>query len=989
MLLVSQRLDAPRMEPLLPGSVKRKLAAAENSGEVNGVSDGPMIQGNGKRLCLEDVTLAMGPGFQHPPYSSGPGVGGHSAVMEGNGLNNNGLGSPYAMPPKASPGSAAGGGGGAAHGGMLPSFNPNGNSSAPSVEQELQDILDELTKNPDPSLTELDIEKILGNKGDEQAGGAGGFMHPEGSGTPKRSPQRPSHLESHLTRSPGFTQAAAAGSPQVGPSPPYSLPHPAKPVPSPLSASPLSSSAQTQSQARSPMLSAALSNRAGSAWHEVSRAQQLQQMASNSKHMSAGTAPPPPQPSPWTGPSPPYRPSEKLPSSSPHQQPFSPAGSIQSPQSALISGMAPAPSAGPSPPYRPEKLASPALAQPPFSPQGALLASAAPAGGAGGSAQSSQAGFLPNMPPSSGSTRPSPPYRTDKHSSPTVQQQAPQQQQQPPLPPQAQTHSFSSQNGSASMASQLFKAMTSGPPSSLKLLMQQQQQQQQQNQPSAQPQSQPQLPPAAHQAISKAGPGQDPYSFNNTKPLRHFDPEPPAQKLGPLVPGQGSLGHYPGPNMQQAPPVAGAGHSQLLQQQQEMQQRMQRSMQAGGMAPHSRADQSPGMVPRLQDPSAVPRPTQSSNYNMLLKSQLIKKHILQQEKQRQMEQMNGGQMSDCQQVVPFQGVGRSLPSECGFPMGTPPANPAMLSHSPMLSGRMGALNQPGRGGGAFMGNAGPKPALYHQEFSVPLQPGQGMMGMGVPPRQPMHHSQAPARSGMPGPSFQGGPLQPQHLRHALHQGGALPRMVFNPQQPSQPQSQLWQQQQQGHPRMGCDTHMDPGLHQHAFPGRGAGGGPPQFSQQPLRSGMPANFTPHQTGAPPPNQVAPNLPGRHMQKLPPGHPHPSMAQQGLRPRGPLSAMAVMKPVPLGMVPPAHGMAPPSYSSSSKHPLGMGYGSGNPGHKLPAYECAQHQSNGGMPGVPGGGGGGGTGEVDFIETLVGSNEDWLNNLTMIDEYLEQNS
>lgn len=26
-----------------------------------------------------------------------------------------------------------------------------------------------------------------------------------------------------------------------------------------------------------------------------------------------------------------------------------------------------------------------------------------------------------------------------------------------------------------------------------------------------------------------------------------------------------------------------------------------------------------------------------------------------QEKQRQMEQMNGGQMPDCQQVVPFQG----------------------------------------------------------------------------------------------------------------------------------------------------------------------------------------------------------------------------------------------------------------------------------------------------------------------------------------------
>ncbi|KAJ8254845.1 hypothetical protein GJAV_G00197970 [Gymnothorax javanicus] len=985
MLLVSQRLDAPRMEPLLPGSMKRKLAAAESLGEVNGVSDGSMNQGNGKRLCLDDVTLAMGPSFQHPPYSSGPGVGGPSSGLEGNGLSNNGLGSPYAMPPKASPGPVAGG---AAHGNMLPSFNPPANSTAPSVEQELQDILDELTKNPDPALTELDIEKILGNKSDEQASTVGGFAHPEGSGTPKRSPQRPSHLESHLTCSPGFT---AAGSPQVGPSPPYSLPHSAKPVPSPLSASPLSSSAQSQSQARSPMLSAALTNRPATtaAWHEVSRAQQLQQMASNSKHLSSGSAPPPPQGPPWTGPSPPYRANEKLPGSSPHQQPFSPAGNIQSPQSALLSGMAPAPSAGPSPPYRPEKLSSPALAQPPFSPQSAsLLAGTAASAGSSSSAQSSQAGFLPGVAPSSGSTRPSPPYRTDKHSSPTAPQQ--QQQSQPPS-----AHSFSSQNGSGGMTSQLFKAMTSGQPSSLKMLMQQQQS------PAGPPQSQSQvqLPPSAHPGIGKAGAASDPYSFNNTKPLRHFDPEPPAQKLGPLGPGQ-SLGHYP-PNMAQGPPGAGLGpgHSQILQQQ-EMQQRMQQRMQAAAMAPHSRGDQGSGMVPRLQDPSAVPRPAQSNSYNMLLKTQLIRKQLL-QEKQRRMEPINGGQMSDCQQVAPFQGVGRSLPSECGFPMGTPSANPSMLSHNPMLSSRMGLppgpLNQPGRGvSGAFMGNAGPKQPLYHppQEFGVPLQPGQGMMGMGVPPRQPTHHSQAPARSGMPGAPFPGGSLQPQHLRHALQQGGALPRMVFNPQQPTQPQSQLWQQQQQqqqqqqGLPRLGCDSHADPSLHQHAFPGRGSGGGPHQFPQ-PLRSGMPANFPPHQPGAPPPNQVAPNLPGRHMQKLPPGHPHPSVAQQSLRPRGPLSAMAVMKPAPLGLVPPTHGMAPPSYSSG-KHSLGVAYGGGgNPGHKLPAYECGPHQSNGGMAGVPGVPGGGRTGEVDFIETLVGSNEEWLNNLTMIDEYLEQNS
>lgn len=89
--------------------------------------------------------------------------------------------------------------------------------------------------------------------------------------------------------------------------------------------------------------------------------------------------------------------------------------------------------------------------------------------------------------------------------------------------------------------------------------------------------------------------------------------------------------------------------------------------------------------------------------------------------------------------------------------------------------------------------------------------------------------------------------------------------------------------------------------------------------------------------------------------------------------------------------AHGMGPPSYQTASagKHCSPQGY---NPGDKLPSYDYTpQHQSNGAMAAGlqrPGGGGGGGA-EVDFIDTLVGNNEDWLNNLTMIDEYLEQNS
>lgn len=549
--------------PKLPG-VKRKLTGAvDGASSVNGVSDPLMAQS--KRPCLEDVTLTMGPSYPHHPFPSGTGMGNQGSGLEGNRLNsnNNGLGSPYTMPPKPNSGTTAVG-----SGSLAPTYNPNGNSAASSVEQELQEILDELTKNPDPSLPELDIEKILGNKVDEQTGSAGSFHHPEGSRTPKRSPQRASHLEAHLTQSPGFPQA---GSPQMGPSPtgaPYTLPHPSKPVPSPLSASPLSSSSsQGQNQARSPMLSAALSNRSTSSWREVSRAQQLQQLASNSKHHSTSSGGPPPaqsglpslgqQGSSWAGPSPPYRPGDKLPNSSPHQQPFSPASSIQSPQSALISSITPAPSAGPSPPYRPEKLASPALAQPPFSPQNPLLPGSTPSGGSNSAVQGSQATYLSGIPPTSGSTRPSPPYRTEKQhpssAGPT----------QPGTQPSTQGCPFNSQNSQApNMSSQLYKAITASQPTSnsLKILMQQSQTK------------------SAQMQMSKGTPcnmGPETFSLNNTKPLRHFDPEPHASKMGTIP-----LGGFNNGSMQSMAPTSAPGHVHLLQH------RMQRGMQADSMLPH-------------------------------------------------------------------------------------------------------------------------------------------------------------------------------------------------------------------------------------------------------------------------------------------------------------------------------------------------------------------------------------------------------------------
>ncbi|KAM6949155.1 uncharacterized protein FYW47_015546 [Aplochiton taeniatus] len=380
------------------------------------------------------------------------------------------------------------------------------------------------------------------------------------------------------------------------------------------------------------------------------------------------------------------------------------------------------------------------------------------------------------------------------------------------------------------------------------------------------------------------------------------------------------------------------------------------------------------------------------------------------------------------------------------PSSTPGPLAQMGVGRPMIGGYMGGPQGPGS----------KQQQLYHpgQEFAgMPMHHQPHQMVMGGPPGLGGMQPQGMARTGMPlsggvGPTVGGsvpgsmGP-SPQHLRQALGHhpgGGGLPRMLYNPhhpqhvqhpQQQQHPQSAVWLPHQQvasmSMQRMPCDGRVEPSQtanpHQplgHAFPGGGGAGaanginGNPQFSQHAMRSagGMPggSGFGPHhQPPSLPPNQGVggSSLPSRLMQKMGggvAGQPLPPMVhqglQQGLRPRGPLSALAGMKPVPPGMTHhpshPPHGMAPPSYPTSGAsrhphphqqhpHPHGPGYGQGNPGHKLPQYE---HPQPGHSNGVMGGGGGGG-GEVDFIETLVGGNEDWLNNLTMIDEYLERNA
>ncbi|KAL4631406.1 mastermind-like domain-containing protein 1 [Arapaima gigas] len=766
MLLLSQRPDAPRTEPLLPGSVKRTLAVADSS-HTN------MAPGASKRPCLEDVTLAKNFSYEQPSFSSDPGVGSHRVGGQDGALKASSLASLYPLPAKPNPGLP--GGVGAGHGGMAP----------PSVEQELQDILEELTRNPDPSLPELDLEKILGGKGDELIGTTSGFMHPEAGSTPKRSPPGPSHMESQLTHSPGFPQAPSVGSPQLNSSPGGAL----YSLPSRLA----KSVAPTQPSACS--LSVGPCTRPGSGWHDTSR----------------------PQQTPST------------------------------------------------------------LAASPFC------------------SQNSQSSFLPSTAPS------------------------------PPLQQSSTACSFGPQNGSGS---QLLKSVM-------------------------------QAGQNAGTVVPKA------YSLNSTKPLRHYDQDLSTPRLGPLLLGNGPSGPYT------ATSGGTGGNAQVLQSHQ-----VQRGLQAGVVVPHSRAEQNPGAVASLQNPSSITRSSQGNGFN-LLKTQLLRKQLMQQEKQRSMEQINGAQMSQCQQVAPLQGLRRSLPPGCGYTMRAPAAEPPRLTHNPALPSRVGlatdgSLAQTSCSLGTFLSNMGSKEAVCHhsREVSVPQPPGQGMLGLGSPPQQTTPYHQPPAQPGVSSPSFTARSLRSlppqQHLRLPAQQNSTVSCSVLSSKQKSQPQP-LWQQQQHGLLRTSSDAHMDQGLHQHTFSAGGTGGGTAQFT----------NTGSHWTAGPPPNQVGLRLPNRHT-----GH-----LMSSNQPLGPLSSMGV------GNHCPTQGMAPPTYPSTpSKPPPSLGYSNGNPGQELPPYKFTHPSGNGhlsgGCCGVQGAVGGNDN-TIDFIETLVGPREDWLNNFNMIDKYLEQNT
>ncbi|PKU37131.1 mastermind-like domain-containing protein 1 [Limosa lapponica baueri] len=995
MLLVSQRVEAPRMEPHIPlqGSIKRKLED-DSSPASSGVPD-VIFPNDSKRLCLDDVNLAMGQGanpnvacpeMQSSPFStshsaSSLGVAGHSVLLENNHMNGGGIGSPFSVPPNAEinqKGSIGGQNNSIVH------YDEKGNSLQ-SVDQELQDLLEELTKMPDPSPNDLDLEKILCSKAEEPLGL--NHSQPSINTTPKSSPQT-SHLENHVANkdfSPGCNPASG-GSPQMRPSSAganFQVPPSNKPA-----ASPISTAAQSKNQPP-PMLPVPLPNIPGSNWH----AQQLKQLAA-SKQVSATKqqvqAPNWPTMSP-SGLSPPYRAG-----SSPHHQPFSPqnvmvsgmpannlaGNNIQSPQNTLLSSMTSSstPSNGPSPPYGSEKLSSPALNQQPFSPQSSMLPTLTAASLPANNIKSPQNNLVASM--ASTNTGPSPPYRPEKLSSPALHQQ--------PFSPQGTLISnITPTSNPTSMQSSLFKSMTTNQSKNMNIIMQQ---------PSSSLQS---------GLVNESTVSQDQFSFNNTKPLSHFASESASQKMSPLTAGQGqqSLIHYLQQQQQQSPATQQSqqtNNSQFLQQQfrQLMQpHRMQRHMQPATLPSQSRQDQNAGIVARLQEPGSipsggsVPAPATVNGYTMrnhLLKQQIMKRQLMQEKQRQNMLGVTSEQRSlfTAQQINQFQAVQQPVPADCSQVMPAPPPNHRMLPSNPaMLQSTLGSAGMAPATASQSSGtmvmiphNPGKQQGIFppNSDFNMPLRPSQNSLGMNSGCQTA--HSHSAVRPGMPMAGFSSGSLAnhsatQQHLRQP-----SVPRI---PNVYPNSSAQMWTPT--AVPRMPSQSQMDTSMQQ--FSGNAL------FSKQNVRPSAPGQqFS--QPAVVPPNQIAPGVQVRQMQKLSMGQSGQglsSMSNQNLRhnlTRGPLPAMNVMKSMPQGVsgfnqLAPASGLGPPGYPSPGQPP--DAFGRMGAAAELPQYDFVSQHSSAVVPAS--------CSDTDFLDSLMknsGSNdEEWLNNLTMIDDILGQHA
>ncbi|XP_067580379.1 mastermind-like domain-containing protein 1 isoform X6 [Pseudorca crassidens] len=968
--MVGNRQEPRKLQESPQGTIKRRQEG--ETFQLSGMAEGG-YPNKIKRPCLEDVTLSMGPGAHHPstacaelqvpalpmnPGSAAMGAAGHSLLLENNPMNGSVMGSPFVVPPTAEMG---------LKGPPLSYYDKT--NTVPAVDQELQDLLEELTKIQEPSPSELDLEKILGSKPEEPLV----LDHPPATlgVTPKPAVQMP-HLES-LGSSKDFASSCSqvpGVSLQIPPSSAgisYVIPSTSKQM-----VSPSSSTAHAKSQVQAPLPAAALPPLPVPQWHH---AHQLKVLAASKQGCSTKQQGPAPSWSglPLPGLSPPYRP---LPSPQP-LQPFSPQGlmvscmsssslpasALQGSPNALLSSVAPSSGAalGPAMTYAPEKLPSPALQQQPqFSPQPSILANLVSS-----TIKQPQGHLISTLPTSN--PGPSTPYRPEKLSSPGLPQQSftpqcplvrsltpasnplgpqqPQLQLPPPPPPPAST---------------LLKPMATSSPRTLSLIMQ--------------------------QGLAAPSPGApEPFPFGHTKPLSHFvsEPGPPKMPSVPATSRQPALLHYlqqptltPASSatasstataslqLQQQPDAA----SFLLQHVTQQPQRVQRSVASDSMPslPRQQEKQKSGLMAMI--------PEQRSAYL-------------------------------AQQMSQFQAVQDQVTSKCSRTKASSPPNQPMmppgaaLLQSALSPGMVPPARHQSREGVALMS---PSPGKQHGTFSssppfpTPLRLSHNPAGsLGSTCRRTRIPKAAP--TGVPLPGFCPSPLGSQPLSpHQLRQPCVprVPTVLHNAAWVAAAAAAVSTAVLRGPPPRQAAHGVQQHFHSNSL-----------FAKAPVRVPQGAPVFPSQQAVVSPSQVAPG--GRPSQKVGAAPANPSfslLGHQSLRQsplRGPVPVLHATKSLQQGMasfrpVSPIQGIEPPSYVAATAAAASTVAASPSPGPfnsvgsppELPPYALLPQASLNDLISPPD------CTEVDFIEALlkgpgVSPDEDWVCNLRLIDDILEQHA
>lgn len=343
---------------------------------------------------------------------------------------------------------------------------------------------------------------------------------------------------------------------------------------------------------------------------------------------------------------------------------------------------------------------------------------------------------------------------------------------------------------------------------------------------------------------------------------------------------------------------------------------------------------------------------------------------------------------NCNLAYLYTAVSQPMATDCSQSLQTPPPNHRMMpSAQGILQNTLGSGIPVNQNSGPMVmipHNPSKQPGMFpsNSDFNLPLRPGQNSLGMNSGCQTV--HSHPAARPSMALSSFAAGSLvnhtssAQQHLRQT-----AMPRI---PSVYSSSSAQMWAPT--GVPRMPNQSQMEANMQQFSSS--------PLFSKQNTRPNIPGQPFSHQAVVPP-NQIAPGVQARQMQKVSLAQPGQSLGplnNQTLRhnlTRGPLPAsMNVMKSMPPGVsgfnqLNPAQAVGPPSYPSSATQPAGT-FSRMNAASELPPqYDFVTQQSHSVLPGN--------CSEADFIESLMkgsgggGTDEDWLNNLTMIDDILGQ--